>query len=128
VERVIAALQLRQQAVGPPPSDTPTTVPSAIIAASLGYLQNHRAKMDYAAYRKAGLPITSAYVESTVKQVARRMKGTEKFWSRGAEPMLTLVADHLSDTPCYNKFRQTRHHRRTGTRSGRLRQNASSCM
>ena len=38
--------------------------------------------MDYPARRKAGLPFTSAYVESTVKQVARRMKGTEKFWSR----------------------------------------------
>jgi hypothetical protein len=119
VDRVIAALQLRQQAVGPPQSDTPTTAPSAIIATSLGYLQNHRTKMDYPAYRKAGLPITSAYVESTVKQVARRMKGTEKFWSRGAEPMLTLVADHLSDTPSYNKFWQTRHNRLTGTRSTR---------
>lgn len=116
VDRVIEALRLRQQAIGEPTSDTPATAPSAVVATSLGYLQNHRAKMDYPAYRKAGLPITSAYVESTVKQVARRMKGTEKFWSRGAEPMLTLVADHLSDTPCYNKFWQTRHQRLTGTR------------
>ncbi len=116
VDRVIEALRLRQKVVGQPSSDTPATAPSAIVATSLGYLQNHRAKMNYPAYRQAGLPITSAYVESTVKQVARRMKGTEKFWSRGAEPLLTLVADHLSDTPSYNKFWQTRHHRLTGTR------------
>lgn len=116
VDRVIEALRLRQKVVGQPNSDTPATAPSAIIATSLGYLQNHRAKMDYPAYRKAGLPITSAYVESTVKQVARRMKGTEKFWSHGTEAMLTLVADHLSDTPSYNKFWQTRHQRLTGTR------------
>lgn len=116
VDRVIESLRLRQQALGQPNSDTPATAPSAVVATSLGYLQNHRAKMNYPAYRKAGLPITSAYVESTVKQVARRMKGTEKFWSRGAEPLLTLVADHLSDTPSYNKFWQTRHQRLTGTR------------
>lgn len=116
VDRVIESLRLRQQALGQPNSNTPATAPSAVVATSLGYLQNHRAKMNYPAYRKAGLPITSAYVESTVKQVARRMKGTEKFWSRGAEPLLTLVADHLSDTPSYNKFWQTRHQCLTGTR------------
>jgi len=116
VDRVIEALQVRQHALGEPTPDASATAPSEVVATSLGYLQNHRAKMDYPAYRKAGLPITSAYVESTVKQVARRMKGTEKFWSHGAEPMLTLVADHLSDTPSYNKFWQTRHRRLTGTR------------
>jgi hypothetical protein len=35
-------------------------------------------------------------VESTIKRVNRRMKGTEKFWDQGAEPLLQLVADHLS--------------------------------
>lgn len=116
VDRVIEALRVRQQVAGQPNPDTPATAPSAVIATALGYLQNHRGKMDYPAYRKAGLPITSAYVESTVKQVARRMKGTEKFWSHGAEPLLTLVGDHLSDTPSYHKFWQTRHQRLTGTR------------
>jgi hypothetical protein len=58
----------------------------------------------------------SAYVESTVKQVARRMKGTEKLWAHGAEPMLTLVADHLSDTPTLNRFWTNRHRQLTGTR------------
>jgi hypothetical protein len=125
VDRVIEALQVRQHALGEPTPDASATAPSAVVATSRGYLQNHRDKMDYPAYRKAGLPITSAYVESTVKQVARRMKGTEKFWSHGTEAMLTLVADHLSDTPSYNKFWQTRHHRLTGTRPTGIRQTAA---
>lgn len=116
VDLVIAALELRQQALGEPAGDSPTA-PSAIVASSLGYLQNQRSRMNYPEYRKAGLPITSSYVESTVKQIARRVKGTEKFWSQGAESMLTLAADHLGDTPRLDNFWHTRHHSLTGTRS-----------
>jgi hypothetical protein len=75
--------------------------------------------MRYPEYRKQGLPITSTYVESTVKQINRRMKGTEKFWSRGVEAMLTLVADHLSDTPTLARFWRNRPHRLTGSRCDR---------
>jgi hypothetical protein len=116
VERVIAALELRQQALGEPTQETPKTAPSAIVAKSLGYLRNQRSRMDYPEYRKQGLPITSTYVESTVKQINRRMKGTEKFWSGGVEPMLTLVADHLSDTPTLARFWRNRPQRLTGSR------------
>jgi len=116
VNRVIAALELRQQALGEPTKDTPKTAPSAIVAKSLGYLRNQRSRMDYPEYRKQGLPITSTYVESTVKQINRRMKGTEKFWSHGVEPMLTLVADHLSDTPTLARFWRNRPQRLTGSR------------
>ena len=65
--------------------------------------------MNYAEYRRQGLPITSSYVESTIKQVNRRMKGTEKFWSVGVNAMLTLVADQLSETNVIPRF----WHRRT---------------
>lgn len=116
VDRVIAALELRQQELGEPPKETPKTAPSAIVATSLGYLRNQQSRMDYPAYRKQGLPITSTYVESTVKQINRRMKGTEKFWSQGVEPMLTLVADHLSDTPTLARFWRNRPHHLTGCR------------
>ncbi len=116
VDRVIAALELRQQALGEPTKDTSKTAPAAIVATSLGYLRNQRTRMDYPEYRKQGLPITSTYVESTVKQINRRMKGTEKFWSQGVEPMLTLVADHLSDTPTLARFWRNRPQRLTGSR------------
>lgn len=115
-DRVIAALEVRQRELGEPTKETPQTTPSAIVAKSLGYLRNQRSRMDYPDYRKQGLPITSTYVESTVKQINRRMKGTEKFWSRGTEAMLTLVADHLSDTPTLARFWRNRPHRLTGSR------------
>ncbi|RPI60238.1 MAG: hypothetical protein EHM48_07565 [Planctomycetaceae bacterium] len=116
VNRVIAALELRQQELGKPAPDTPQTAPSAIVAKSLVYLRNQQSRMDYPEYRKQGLPMTSTYVESTVKQINRRMKGTEKFWSHGVESMLTLVADHLSDTPTLAHFWRNRPHRLTGSR------------
>jgi len=116
VDRVIAALELRQHALGVPTKEPPKTAPSAIVATSLGYLRNQRSRMDYPEYRKQGLPITSSYVESTVKQINRRMKGTEKSWSQGVEPMLTLVADHLSDTPTLTRFWRNRPHHLTGCR------------
>ena len=116
VDRVIADLELRQQELGEPTEETSKTAPSAIVAMSLGYLRNQRSRMDYPEYRKQGLPMTSTYVESTVKQINRRMKGTEKFWSRGVEPMLTLVADHLSDTPTLARFWRNRTRRQTGSR------------
>jgi len=68
-----------------------------------------------------------ASVESTIKQMNRRVKGTEKFWSGpGSESILQLRADFLSETVPLEEFwarraeeatgerRQTdRHHRKT---------------
>lgn len=116
VDLIIAALVERQQELGSPAKDESETSPRVQVAKTLGYLQNQRHRMRYDEYRRQGLPITSSYVESTVKQINRRMKGTEKFWSEGAEPMLTLVADHLSDTPVLHRFWRDRHARLTGRR------------
>ena len=96
VDRVLAALAERQQELGVPEKKEKGT-PRAQVASSLGYLTNQRERMKYNEYRKQGLPITSSPMESTVKQINRRIKGTEKFWS-DADPMLHLVADRLSQT------------------------------
>jgi hypothetical protein len=45
---------------------------SSVVARSLTYLRNHQDKMRYDEYRKAGLPLTSAVMESTVKQMNQR--------------------------------------------------------
>jgi hypothetical protein len=46
-----------------------------------------------------GLPITTSAVESTIKQINRRVKASEKFWSdSGAEAVLQLRADYVSET------------------------------
>ena len=116
VDRVIVALEFRQRELGEPSPETAKTAPAAVVATSLGYLRNRQSRMRYPEYRKQGLPITSTYVESTVKQINRRMKGTEKFWSRGVEALLTLVADHLSDTPTLARFWRNRPRRLIGSR------------
>lgn len=65
----------------------------------------------------SALPITSSYVESAVKQFNQRVKGTEKFWSEdGAEAILQLRADHLSDEQPLDGFWQRREAAATGQR------------
>lgn len=117
VTQVISELAARQQELGPPTdADGSTSVPR-IVHDALTYLQNQSAKMNYPAYRKQGLPITSSHIESTVKLLNHRVKGTEKFWSEfGAEALLQLKADTLSDTGHWDKFWRTRPHSRSGMR------------
>jgi hypothetical protein len=98
IEELLAALADRQQELGAPADDEAGT-PRAQLAQSLRYLRNQSGRMQYDHYRRQGLPLTSTLVESTIKQLNRRVKGTEKFWDAGIEPLLTLAADHLCDRP-----------------------------
>ena len=111
-DKLIAAIAARLDELGPPP-DGDETCPAAIVGRTLGYLRNQRGRMRYHEYRRLGLPITSSHIESTIKQINRRMKGTEKFWHRGAEPMLQLAADHLSQTNTLARFWRQRPKRLT---------------
>jgi len=101
---LIAAVQARWQSLGPPGETDGETSPRTILAEAQGYLENQRSRMKYAEYRRLGLPITSSHIESTIKQINRRVKGTEKFWDQGAEPLLQLAADHLSETRDLDRF------------------------
>jgi hypothetical protein len=95
------------------------------IEETLTYVTNNRHRMNYPEYRRLGLPISSAPVESTIKQINRRVKGSEKFWlSGGAEAILQLRAAQLSDDDRWNRYwsRPRKHRRAAG--SGRLRQGA----
>jgi hypothetical protein len=103
IDRLLAALEQRQQELGLP-AKKETGTPRAQLASSLGYLTNQRERVNYPEYRKQGLPITSSPIESTVKQINRRIKGTEKFWSDGADPLLHLMADRLSQIDATDKF------------------------
>lgn len=115
--QVIAALTQRQLELGTPQEEDGETSPRQIVAQALTYLQNHQTQMKYAEYRQQGLPITSSYVESAVKQFNQRVKGTEKFWSEeGAEAILQLRADHLSEEAPLAEFWQTRQAKQTGQR------------
>lgn len=101
---LIARVAHRAQALGPPGEGDGETTPRQVVAKALQYLRNQQSRMKYAEYRKLGLPITSSYIESTIKQINRRMKGTEKFWDEGAEPILQLAADHISETLDLDRF------------------------
>jgi len=115
VARVIAELADRQQELGIPTDDDGDTSPRKIVDRALTYLQNQKSRMDYPRYRKLGLPITSSLMESTVKQLNRRIKGTEKFWSNeGGEAMLQMKADTLSDSDPLADFWARRRTQQTG--------------
>lgn len=101
---LIAAVAARSEELGSSEKEDSEHSPRKIVARTLVYLKNQRSRMKYAEYRKQGLPITSSHIESTIKQVNRRVKGSEKFWHQGAEPMLQLSADHISETTEFNRF------------------------
>ena len=77
----------------------PEEDPRSVLAAVVTYLQNNRKRMDYPRYRREGLPISTSMIESMIKEMNFRVKGTEKFWNRpeGAESMLQIRAAALCD-------------------------------
>ena len=114
---VIAALHERQAELGLPGKDETETSPRQVVSKTVMYLENHQDKMKYDAYRKDGLPITSSLMESAVKQINQRVKGSEKFWSEpGSEAVLQLRADQLSDGEPLAAFWQRRQAAATGQR------------
>ena len=121
VEKVIAELAQRQVELGSPQEADGETHPRRVVGTALGYLQNHKDKMRYPEYRRQGLPITSSYVESAVKQFNERVKGTEKFWTEaGAEALLHLRADFLSPHSVLADFWQDRQDNATGQNAYQL--------
>jgi hypothetical protein len=117
VQRVIEALRARQPELGLPEKDESEESPRSKVAETLRYLENQQSRMHYDTYRRMGLPITSSHIESTIKQINRRVKGTEKFWSEGgAEALLQLAADYLSETNPLTTFWKERPGRATGQR------------
>ncbi len=117
VKGVIAELHSRQQEIGLPKEDDPEHSPRRLVADALRYLTNQQSRMRYDVYRRDGLPITSSHIESTIKQINRRVKGSEKFWSAGgAEALLQLSADYLSETDPLTPFWRNRQSTITGQR------------
>ena len=96
-EKLWAQLSAAAAKMGGPPEGASETDPRRLLADAARYVENNITRMDYARYRKLGLPISSAPVESSIKQFNRRVKGTEKFWIKnGAEAVLQVRAAYLS--------------------------------
>jgi hypothetical protein len=96
---VLEELQREQSQCGQPPKDCEENDPRKVLAETITYLGNNLSRMDYPRYRREGLPLTSAHMESLVKEIGYRVKGTEKFWNDGqtAESILQIRAAALCD-------------------------------
>ena len=77
----------------PPDQKLPDEDPRSIVQTAVTYLENNRSRMDYPVYRRMGLPVSSSMIESLIKEMNFRVKGTEKFWNRpdGADNILQIL-------------------------------------
>jgi hypothetical protein len=83
----IKVIQQLEEALAQMPEGTEAQT----VAKEVAYLQEHQARMDYRAGRRAGEPIGSGPVEATCRQTQCRFKRPGQFWSkRGDEALLCL--------------------------------------
>jgi hypothetical protein len=96
LERLLAWQDAHPTVVG---EKLPDHDPREVVRSAVTYLTNNQQRMDYPAYRQAGLPVSTSMVESLIKEINYRVKGTEKFWNRpdGAEAILQVRAAALCD-------------------------------
>jgi hypothetical protein len=99
VAQVLEELRAWQAKRGEPPQGAPDHDPRKILAKTITYLDNNQGRMKYPEYRQQGLPVTTAWMESLVKEMNYRVKGTEMFWNdpEGAEAILQVRAAALCD-------------------------------
>jgi hypothetical protein len=100
-----------QGRLGAPPEGAPDQDPRNVLAKTITYLENNRDRMNDPDDRRRGLPVTTAWMESLVKEMNYRVKGTEMFWNdpEGAEAILQVraaarcederLAKHLGSRP-----------------------------
>ena len=110
VDQVLEELAGWQMRLGEPPADAEQNDHREILRTTIRYLTNNQGRMNYAQYRQAGLPVTTAWMESLVKEMNYRIKGTEMFWNdpAGAEAILQIRAAALCDDERLITHLQTR--------------------
>jgi hypothetical protein len=80
-----------------------------VVELAMRYVEQNRERMDYPRYRQMGLPVSSSLVESLVKQINHRVKGTEQFWNDGGlEAILQVRAAYLSEDDRADDFHDRR--------------------
>lgn len=106
----ISLLTREANRIGPPPSDPHPNDPRQTLADTLRYLRNNADRMNYPAYRRAGLPVTTASVESLIGRFNFRVKACGKFWTQPClEAILQVRAALLSEPTRWNHFWANRH-------------------
>lgn len=128
VLEVVAELDRWQATLGEPPDDDAEHDPREVVRRTRGYLRNNADRMHYPRYRRAGLPVTSALIESLIKEFNKRVKGSEKLWNDPdrAESILQLeaallshgdpLAKHLAQRPGHPFVRKSSRREKTSKR------------
>ena len=103
-------MEAEQTELGFPDDQTLDGDVRKVLAETLTYLRNNVSRMDYPRYRQAGLPITSCLIESQVKEMNKRVKGSENFWNDGTEgeAILQVKACLISDDEQLSSHFRTR--------------------
>ena len=121
VGALLKALRVVGERLGKPPAQAKEDDPRRVVWEAVGYVEGNRDKMRYPQYRRLGLPISSAGVESVIKQLNRRVKGTEKFWAEGgAEALLQVRAAYLSEDGRFERYGEMPRPRGRAVGGGRL--------
>jgi hypothetical protein len=95
---LLGARRAASRRAGVAPADVGEDDPRRVLAEAVTYVWNNRGRMTYPEHRRLGLPISSAPVESAIKQLNRRVKGSEEFWRNGgAAATLQVRAAYLSE-------------------------------
>jgi len=106
---LIKMLENQSKRIGKPGENTAKDDPRKIVASTLDYVLKNAKRMNYPQYRQWGLPISSAPVESLIKQFNQRVKGTEKFWQPNrVEAILQSRAAYLSQDKRAEEFWKNR--------------------
>jgi len=96
-QELIASLEQESSRLGEPLKEDGPQHPRRLLHQNVGYFTKHAEHMKYPEYRRRGWPIGSGTVESGMKQINKRMKGTDQFWNTaGAESILALRGQWLS--------------------------------
>ena len=111
VANVIEEIRAKRDAVEPPPDPAEATEHLwCVLDKTIGYLESNQERMDYTRYRREGLPITSSPVESWIKQLNQRVKGSDRFWEDGrrGEAILQVRAAWQSEDDSLSNYLQNR--------------------
>jgi hypothetical protein len=91
--------------IHPPGRKEEPTPAACVVAQVIDYFRTNRAGLDYPLYRSRGWPLASCQVESTIKQMGKRVKGSERHWSlRGVEHTMQVSALLIANDGGWDRF------------------------
>lgn len=113
-EELIRAIEVKAGELGARPErrkpgeaagDPDEPAPAKVLWNARDYFDEHRERIRYDVFRRHGLPMSSTHVESGIKQMNRRVKGSEKAWYlEHAEEMLALRCLALSQDDRWDDY------------------------